>query len=159
MSRPSQGPEVWSHSSPESQDRMDRTWRSSSLKKGTKCMAQSEEPALRTWREFSICSGPVIVVCPKCISLLALPYGSAICISFYAASGFADNKHAHKLHLHYGDVTDLGSLCGLISKIAPKEIYNLAAQSHVQVSFELPSYTADAAGQVRRQNTPGFNLC
>ena len=60
----------------------------------------------------------------------------------------ADNRHAHKLHLHYGDVTDFGSLCGLISKIAPKEIYNLAAQSHVQVSFELPSYTADAAGQV-----------
>ena len=64
---------------------------------------------------------------------------------------FADNQYAHKLHLHYGDVTDFGSLCGLIGKIAPnwKEVSNLAAQSHVQVSFELPSYTADAAGQVR----------
>lgn len=65
----------------------------------------------------------------------------------------ADNKHAHRLHLHYGDVTDFGSLCGLISKIAPKEIYNLAAQSHVQVSFELPSYTAEAAGQVSHAMT------
>lgn len=58
------------------------------------------------------------------------------------------SEYAHQLHLHFGDVTDFGSICGLITKIRPKEIYNLAAQSHVQVSFELPSYTAEVAGQV-----------
>ena len=56
--------------------------------------------------------------------------------------------YEHKLHLHFGDVTDIASMVGLVSKILPKEIYNLAAQSHVQVSFELPSYTAETAGQV-----------
>ena len=42
-----------------------------------------------------------------------------------------------QLHLHYGDVTDSSNLCALISKVKPNEIYNLAAQSHVQVSFEM----------------------
>lgn len=53
-----------------------------------------------------------------------------------------------KLRLHYGDLTDYGGLLTLISKIKPDEIYNLAAQSHVGVSFELPCYTAsvDAVG-------------
>ncbi|DBA72315.1 hypothetical protein WJX79_007623 [Trebouxia sp. C0005] len=55
--------------------------------------------------------------------------------------------YSQRLHLHFGDVTDFGSVCGLITKIRPREVYNLAAQSHVQVSFELPSYTADVAGQ------------
>ena len=44
--------------------------------------------------------------------------------------------------LHYGDVSDAGSIYNLISKIQPDEIYNLAAQSHVRVSFDLPSYTS-----------------
>ena len=48
--------------------------------------------------------------------------------------------------LHYGDVTDSLNLLNLISKIQPDEIYNLAAQSHVQVSFETPEYTANADG-------------
>lgn len=61
---------------------------------------------------------------------------------------FAGTLYAHKLHLHFGDVTDLASLTNLISNIRPAEIYNLAAQSHVQVSFEVPVYTADAAGLV-----------
>ncbi len=61
----------------------------------------------------------------------------------------AGSDHAYRIHLHFGDVTDFGSVCGLITKIRPGEVYNLAAQSHVQVSFELPSYTADVAGQVR----------
>ena len=59
-----------------------------------------------------------------------------------------DNKD---FHLHYGDVTDSLSLYDLIKTIKPDEIYNLAAQSHVQVSFELPEYTAevDALGTIR----------
>ncbi|WP_373034682.1 GDP-mannose 4,6-dehydratase [Sulfurimonas sp.] len=52
------------------------------------------------------------------------------------------------LFIHYGDVTDLSSIMSIISKTTPNEIYNLAAQSHVQVSFEVPVYTAhvDAMG-------------
>lgn len=48
-----------------------------------------------------------------------------------------------RLFLHYGDLTDSSNLNRLIEKIAPVEIYNLGAQSHVQVSFEIPEYTAD----------------
>ena len=48
--------------------------------------------------------------------------------------------------LHYGDLTDSLSLVKIISKVEPDEIYNLAAQSHVAVSFEVPEYTADATG-------------
>ena len=47
-----------------------------------------------------------------------------------------------KFKLHYGDITDALSVSNLINKIRPNEIYNLAAQSHVQVSFELPHYTS-----------------
>ena len=47
--------------------------------------------------------------------------------------------------LHYGDITDSISVSSLIKKIKPTEIYNLAAQSHVAVSFEVPAYTANAA--------------
>tara|TARA_B110001450_G_C17631479_1_gene485388 strand:+ start:684 stop:1730 length:1047 start_codon:yes stop_codon:yes gene_type:complete len=56
-----------------------------------------------------------------------------------------------KLFLHYGDITDSSSVMKLISKIKPNEIYNLAAQSHVAVSFESPEYTAnaDAVGALR----------
>ena len=55
------------------------------------------------------------------------------------------------LHLHYGDMTDATNLIRLIQKTQPDEIYNLAAQSHVQVSFETPEYTAnaDALGALR----------
>ncbi len=49
-----------------------------------------------------------------------------------------------KLVLHYGDMTDSSSLIRVIQKVRPDEIYNLAAQSHVQVSFEEPEYTADS---------------
>lgn len=49
-------------------------------------------------------------------------------------------------HLHYGDLTDSLSLVKIISKAEPDELYNLAAQSHVAVSFEVPEYTADATG-------------
>jgi GDPmannose 4,6-dehydratase len=51
-----------------------------------------------------------------------------------------------KLFLHYGDLTDSSNLNRLIEKINPDEIYNLGAQSHVQVSFEVPEYTAEVDG-------------
>ncbi|MCE1189696.1 MAG: GDP-mannose 4,6-dehydratase [Ignavibacteria bacterium] len=56
-----------------------------------------------------------------------------------------------RLFLHYGDVVDTSSLNRLLEKIAPDEIYNLAAQSHVKVSFDVPDYTAqvDALGTLR----------
>lgn len=60
--------------------------------------------------------------------------------------------HANrKINLHYGDMTDSSNLIRLIQQIEPDEIYNLAAQSHVKVSFDLPEYTAetDAVGTLR----------
>jgi len=51
-----------------------------------------------------------------------------------------------KMFLHYGDLSDSSSLSRLIEKIRPDEIYNLAAQSHVKVSFDNPEYTADVTG-------------
>jgi GDPmannose 4,6-dehydratase len=56
-----------------------------------------------------------------------------------------------RLHLHYGDMTDSTSLASLVNNIQPHEVYNLAAQSHVAVSFEMPEYTAnaDAVGTLR----------
>ncbi len=50
------------------------------------------------------------------------------------------------LHLHYGDLTDSTNLIRIIQEVQPNEIYNLAAMSHVQVSFEMPEYTANADG-------------
>lgn len=56
-----------------------------------------------------------------------------------------------QLHLHYGDMTDSTNLIRIVQEVAPDEIYNLAAQSHVQVSFDTPEYTAnaDAIGTLR----------
>jgi GDPmannose 4,6-dehydratase len=56
-----------------------------------------------------------------------------------------------RLFLHYGDMTDTSSLYNILAKIRPTEVYNLAAQSHVAVSFEEPEYTAnsDATGVLR----------
>lgn len=51
-----------------------------------------------------------------------------------------------KLHLHYGDMTDSMNLTRIVQETQPDEIYNLAAMSHVQVSFETPEYTANADG-------------
>src|SRR5919109_2281036 len=62
-------------------------------------------------------------------------------------------EHAHPSHgerarfvLHYGDMTDSGGLNRLVETVRPDEIYNLAAQSHVQISFDQPEYTGDADG-------------
>src|SRR4029434_4503958 len=67
--------------------------------------------------------------------------------------GIYDDPHSGgaKLFLHYGDLSDASALARLIGKIAPDEIYNLAAQSHVRVSFDSPEYTVDitATGTVR----------
>ena len=57
-----------------------------------------------------------------------------------------DHINDAKFFLHYGDVTDSLCLTNLIQKIQPDEIYNLAAQSHVGISFEVPEYTAEATG-------------
>src|SRR4249919_3831419 len=56
-----------------------------------------------------------------------------------------------RFYLHYGDLTDATNLVRIIQEVQPSEIYNLAAQSHVQVSFETPEYTAnsDALGPLR----------
>lgn len=64
------------------------------------------------------------------------------------ADALINNKN---FHLHYGDITDTSNVIRLISEIRPDEIYNLAAQSHVRVSFDMPEYTADvdALGTLR----------
>ena len=61
------------------------------------------------------------------------------------------NNNSNQLILHYGDLTDSSNLLRIIKEIKPDEIYNLGAQSHVQVSFETPEYTAqtDALGPLR----------
>ena len=63
---------------------------------------------------------------------------------------FADAKSGKlPFYTHYGDVTDLNNLVTILNKVKPTEFYNLAAQSHVHTSFELPVYTAQVS-----QNTP-----
>jgi GDPmannose 4,6-dehydratase len=61
------------------------------------------------------------------------------------------HQSAVRLHLHYGDLTDATNLIRVVQQVQPDEIYNLAAQSHVAVSFETPEYTAnaDALGTLR----------
>ena len=56
---------------------------------------------------------------------------------------FNDKKYKKKFFLHYGDLTDTNSINTIIKKISPDEIYNLAAQSHVGISFKMPEYTVD----------------
>ena len=62
-----------------------------------------------------------------------------------------DMKRKRLVELHYGDMTDSSSLIRIIQEVQPTEIYNLAAQSHVKVSFDVPEYTAetDAVGTLR----------
>ena len=62
-----------------------------------------------------------------------------------------DMKNERLINLHYGDMTDSSSLVRILQQVRPTEIYNLAAQSHVKVSFDCPEYTAeaDAVGTLR----------
>ncbi|MCR5026159.1 MAG: GDP-mannose 4,6-dehydratase [Methanobrevibacter sp.] len=57
-----------------------------------------------------------------------------------------DMRNVVHFHRHYGDLTDSANVTALIQKIQPDEIYNLGAQSHVKVSFELPEYTSEVDG-------------
>lgn len=69
----------------------------------------------------------------------------------YLEDAVEDMHKTRNIYLHYGDLTDSESMIRIIREIKPDEIYNLAAQSHVQVSFEVPEYTADtdATGVLR----------
>ncbi len=69
----------------------------------------------------------------------------------YFEEWIEDMKKSRSINLHYGDMTDSSSLIRIIQTVLPNEIYNLAAQSHVKVSFEVPEYTAesDAVGTLR----------
>ena len=65
------------------------------------------------------------------------------------SSTFSTQRIEHifnRLNLHYGDVTDGGAMARLVAEVEPDELYNLAAQSHVRVSFDQPAYTAEAVG-------------
>ena len=60
---------------------------------------------------------------------------------------YADpHTHGVRLFLHYGDLTDGSAMARLLARVQPEEIYNLAAQSHVRVSFDVPEYTGDVVG-------------
>ena len=59
---------------------------------------------------------------------------------------YTDRHNSNNFFLHYGDLTDSTNLIRIIQEVQPDEIYNLAAQSHVKVSFETPEYTANADG-------------
>lgn len=69
----------------------------------------------------------------------------------YLEEWVRDMKKARLIELHWGDVTDTSSLVRIIRQCQPTEIYNLAAQSHVKVSFDVPEFTAetDAIGVLR----------
>ncbi|MFI3283172.1 MAG: GDP-mannose 4,6-dehydratase [Rikenellaceae bacterium] len=69
----------------------------------------------------------------------------------YLDEWIRDMKNKKLVNLHYGDMTDSSSLVRIIQAVQPDEIYNLAAQSHVKVSFDVPEYTAecDAVGTLR----------
>lgn len=61
-------------------------------------------------------------------------------------STLKSQKYKEKFFLHYGDLTDSSCLLKLVMEVKPTEVYNLAAQSHVGISFEAPEYTAEATG-------------
>src|SRR5437764_287524 len=72
-----------------------------------------------------------------------------------------EDPHQPNRHfmLHYGDLTDSSSLIQVVQKVQPDEIYNLAAQSHVKVSFEEPEYTANADGLGALRLLEAIRIC
>ncbi len=68
-------------------------------------------------------------------------------------TGSGDAASSLKLHMHYGDVLDINSLVSIFLKVRPDEIYNLAAQSHVRTSFDMPVYVSHAAPSQRPTNS------
>ena len=57
-----------------------------------------------------------------------------------------DEQFKDRLFIHYGDLTDSSCMARIVEEVKPEEVYNLAAQSHVGISFEVPEYTAEATG-------------
>jgi GDPmannose 4,6-dehydratase len=66
---------------------------------------------------------------------------------------------APRMILHYGDMTDMANIVGIISQVKPDEVYNLAAQSHVKVSFEMPEYTANVDGVGTLRILEAIRIC
>ena len=64
----------------------------------------------------------------------------------YNKDQYLEGGFSKKFYLHYGDLSDYSSISNILKKIQPTEIYNLGAQSHVGISFEMPIYTADVTG-------------
>ena len=89
---------------------------------------------------------------PSCCSAKGYEVHGLIRRSSSFSTGRIDHLY-HDLHesgarlfLHYADLTDSSSLIGHLHAVKPAEVYNLGAQSHVKVSFEMPEFTADSAG-------------
>lgn len=83
------------------------------------------------------------------LSELLLSKGYAVHGIIRRSSSFNTERIDHifkDLHLYHGDLTDSSNLCSIVAKCQPDEIYNLAAQSHVKVSFDMPEYTAECTG-------------
>lgn len=77
----------------------------------------------------------------------------------YIESLLKDLHRDKKIKLHYGDMTDATSLIRLVQEIRPDEIYNLAAQSHVKVSFDMPEYTAETDGVGTLRLLEAIRIC
>lgn len=77
----------------------------------------------------------------------------------YIDSLIKDLHKDKKIKLHYGDMTDATSLIRLVQEIRPDEIYNLAAQSHVKVSFDMPEYTAETDGVGTLRLLEAIRIC
>lgn len=78
------------------------------------------------------------------------------------SSSFAIGRIEHiydRLHLHYGDMCDAMSLLSVLQKVKPHEVYNLAAQSHVRVSFDQPVYTADTIAMGTARMLDAVRIC
>lgn len=84
-------------------------------------------------------------------SVVLLRFNTGRIEHLYFDEWVRDMKQKRTINLHYGDMTDSSSLIRIIQQVQPDEIYNLAAQSHVKVSFDVPEYTAeaDAIGTLR----------